>query len=245
MAQARANCTCKECGAEFIRKKTCRNRAEAESWEKWAEDNFDLCGECYKKACDEHDLEQPLTLHIRIELFRPTEPVLLAFSGCSKKYKDKIKELGYYWREDVSGVFGGLNMHPDFCWQKNIKLDELDAEVKRASEICDGDEFIVKNDITDVDLAAYRMIMKKREEEAAQLKEALAAVEKPTRPACMPQEGMWNGKIYGSEKSGFSVYVNSIKINITTEEKEQIEKYSEAMDTYHAKVKEIKAGHKA
>ena len=42
MAQARANCTCKECGAEFIRKKTCRNRAEAESWEKWAEDNFDL-----------------------------------------------------------------------------------------------------------------------------------------------------------------------------------------------------------
>ena len=57
MAQARANCTCKECGAEFIRKKTCRNRAEAESWEKWAEDNFDLCGECYKKACDEHDLE--------------------------------------------------------------------------------------------------------------------------------------------------------------------------------------------
>ena len=61
----------------------------------------------------------------------------------------------------------------------------------------------------------------------------------------MPQDGKWNGKIYGSEKSGFSVYVDSIKISITTEEKEQIQQYSEAMDTYYAKVKEIKAKHKA
>lgn len=90
MAQARAKCTCKECGAEFIRTKICRNRAEADSWEEWAEDTFDLCSSCYKKAREEYDLSQPLILNIRVEPFKKVDPVVLAFTGCSKKYKDKV-----------------------------------------------------------------------------------------------------------------------------------------------------------
>ena len=40
------------------------------------------------------------------------------------------------------------------------------------------------------------------------------------------------------------VYVDDVKITITAEEKDQIDKYSKTMDEYYAKVKEIKAKHR-
>ena len=243
MAQARAKCTCKECGTEFIRTKTCRNRAEADSWEEWAKDSFDLCGDCYKKAREEYDLAQPLILNIRVEPFQKVNPVVLAFTGCSKKYKDKIKELGYFWREDTSGAFGVLSMTADFCWQKNIDINDLDEEIEKAKSLCSDDEFVVKNGITAWDLAALKMMAEKRETEKELLEKELGEVKKPQRPECLPG-GKWNGKVYGSQKYGYSVYVDDVKITITAEEKDQIEKYSEAMDEYYAKVKEIKDKHR-
>lgn len=53
MAKARAICKCEKCGAEFVREKICRNRAEADNFEKWAVENFTLCGACWKKEQDE------------------------------------------------------------------------------------------------------------------------------------------------------------------------------------------------
>lgn len=240
MAQARAKCTCKECGAEFIRTATKRNRAEADSWEEWAKSTFDLCNECYKKACDEAALKEPLTLNIRIEPFRTDEPIVLAFSGCSKKYKDQIKELGYFWRENTSGLKGILDMNPEFCWQKNIKIEVLDEEVKKAKEICNGDEFVVKNGISDIDMMAYKAATQKRDENKAHLQEELDAITKPERPECIP-EGKWNGKVYGGEKYGYSIYVDGEKHNISIEDKKEIESYAKARDEYHEKREAVKA----
>ena len=50
MAKATANCTCKECGKHFEKVKILRNCKEAESWQKWAEDNIDMCPECWRDA---------------------------------------------------------------------------------------------------------------------------------------------------------------------------------------------------
>ena len=49
MAQGKAICTCKKCGAKFVRIKECHNRAEADSFEAWAIENCDLCNDCYKE----------------------------------------------------------------------------------------------------------------------------------------------------------------------------------------------------
>lgn len=49
MAKARAMCTCKHCGATFEKTNKCYNRKEADSWEAWASEHFDLCPECYAK----------------------------------------------------------------------------------------------------------------------------------------------------------------------------------------------------
>lgn len=49
MAKAVATCTCKQCGEEFTKiKYNCYNRSDADSWEEWAADYFDLCPDCYK-----------------------------------------------------------------------------------------------------------------------------------------------------------------------------------------------------
>lgn len=46
MAIARAMCRCKSCGTDFEAKATKRNRAEADSWERWASDHINECQEC-------------------------------------------------------------------------------------------------------------------------------------------------------------------------------------------------------
>lgn len=52
MAQAKARCTCKYCGNEFTKIKTCGNRREADSWESWAADHYDECPECEAKRLE-------------------------------------------------------------------------------------------------------------------------------------------------------------------------------------------------
>lgn len=240
MAQARAKCTCKECGAEFIRTATKRNRTEADSWEEWAKSTFDLCNECYKKACDEAALKEPLTLNIRIEPFRTDEPIVLAFSGCSKKYKDQIKELGYFWRPNEAGLKGLLDMNPEYCWQKNINIEALEEETKKAEAIVSGDEFVVKNGISEFDMMTYKIAKQNRDEKKANREKELADIAKPERPECMP-EGKWNGKIYGGEKYGYSIYIDGEKHNISIEDKKEIEIYAKARDEYYAKREAVKA----
>lgn len=50
MAQAIAKCTCKECGAAFKVTAIRNSRKDADSWEEWAKDYYDLCSDCEEKA---------------------------------------------------------------------------------------------------------------------------------------------------------------------------------------------------
>lgn len=53
MAKATAICTCKHCGETFEKVAIKRNRREADSWEQWAADAFDVCPECERKQREE------------------------------------------------------------------------------------------------------------------------------------------------------------------------------------------------
>ena len=58
MAMARANCRCKTCGTEFEKIALKRNRAEADSWERWAVEYYDECDDCTKKRLDAKHAEE-------------------------------------------------------------------------------------------------------------------------------------------------------------------------------------------
>lgn len=57
MARAKAQCTCERCGQEFVKIAYKRNRAEAASFEKWAEENITLCPDCWKAEQDSKAVE--------------------------------------------------------------------------------------------------------------------------------------------------------------------------------------------
>lgn len=50
MAQASVKIKCRVCGTDFIVSRTCRNRLEAEGWEKWAFEHYNTCKDCLDKA---------------------------------------------------------------------------------------------------------------------------------------------------------------------------------------------------
>lgn len=58
MAKAVATCTCATCGAPFEATKICRNRADADSWQSWAEHHYDECWECRKARQERERQEQ-------------------------------------------------------------------------------------------------------------------------------------------------------------------------------------------
>lgn len=247
MSQGKAVCTCKTCGAEFIKTKTCRNTREAASWEDWAKGVFDTCPVCYKKEIDEEKARQPLTLIVRMNPYRLDGPVVFAFDGNTKPVKDQIKELGFYWEEDTSGFLGILKK-PVFYWQRYVKVEDADGMIAEYKRIFP--ELEVKNEITEIDLRAYHencrqheLKLKEQQKREDAMQKEISMIEKPLRPSCLP-DGKWNGKIYGSARSGYSVYVTGEKIELTKAEKDEIEAFETKIQEYEETVAEIKKRYK-
>lgn len=254
MAKATANCICDTCGSEFVKEKKCYNRREADDWEKWAESNLRECPSCYYKRMAAEERAKPFSIKVKLDITTPA--FVFTAAGDSYPHKDDLKEIGYrYGDEPASGFFGLLSTkRPRKVWYKVVKLDvdarEVDDLMKAVKEEVDkavfiGAEFI--NEITEVDYAAclhYNEIKRKDEEKRAakkaeeeskeaeiqeKIKAAIDAIEKPERPACLPT-GKWNKTIYG--KRTYSIYVDGEKIDITKEQKEEIESWLKAMEEY-------------
>ena len=64
-------------------------------------------------------------------------------------------------------------------------------------------------------------------------------IEKPVKPDCYP-DGKWNGRVYGSEKYGFKIYVDGEETKISSEDKVKLEKYSSEYTSYKTQIKELK-----
>lgn len=57
MALVKIACTCARCGQPFTNVHTCRNSAEASSYEAWARENITICPECLARAEDAAKIE--------------------------------------------------------------------------------------------------------------------------------------------------------------------------------------------
>lgn len=143
MAKATAHCKCKECGDEFVRTSTCRNRTEANSWEDWATKNFDLCSKCYYKQQKEFEISKGLYVDVRLNNQSTFSdnilPIAIIFGGDTMPYKDAIKSLGAIYTRDYpcEGVLGDLfrMREPGLRWVLGCEVDELQSKIIQVKNI--------------------------------------------------------------------------------------------------------------
>lgn len=65
MAMAKITLKCEKCGEEFEMRKDCRNRAEADSYEAWAQANVTECPACRRKAKEAEQADELTALLAR------------------------------------------------------------------------------------------------------------------------------------------------------------------------------------
>ena len=181
-----------------------------------------LCPECYKAQKRAEQEKQPLVLNIDLDPFdRNGLPFILSFSGNSYSVKEEIKNLGYSWGDLVTGVFGILQK-PQKAWQMRVSAEEFDDRVNAVKDFFP--DVVIKRNFSKLDVAAYAENKKQANEKAEKLNKELSELTPPQKPACYPT-GKWNGRVYGSKKNGYNIYVDGDKQEITVDEKELLENY--------------------
>lgn len=243
MAKAVANCTCTKCGKQFTREAIKRNRADADSWASWAENNFTLCGACYAAEQREAEKAKGLVADIVIDTARAMQDGAISYiivaGGDSYAHKDDLKAAGYrYEARPARGVLGDLlaTRDPGKAWCKHFQEADLE-EIKNEFEALGG-QIVKIPDEASFALASY--LAADAAEKNAEKQAAVDAVTatRPSRPACLPN-GKWNGTVYG--KSGNrAVYINGDKINLTDAEASEVEAYEKAMSDYNARLADVK-----
>lgn len=85
---------------------------------------YGICKECYKKAMEEKEAKKPLKFNVKFSQSINEENgqlrLILWLDGNTKAYKEEIKKLGYKWNSSK------------FYWQKEIDVDDLQKETKKA-----------------------------------------------------------------------------------------------------------------
>lgn len=245
MAKARAICRCQSCGETFYREKTCYNRKDADFWEAWASQTFDECPTCYSERMRKEESEKPLTIEVNVRVYPPQ--ILLTASGNTREHKEALKAAGYRWGYiEEGGLFGMLSMPPRMSWQRTIPLVDKDLDSEKFKnflvhefEKIDKLGAVCKMECTQVDLAMCGQQLAKIQKEKAAKQAAIDQLEKPKRPDCLP-EGFWNGKIYGFQKTGYAIYVDSTKIPVSEDQKEELLTWIAKKEEFEQKVAKIK-----
>lgn len=251
MAKATAHCKCRECGDDFIRTSTCRNRTEANQWEDWAAKNFDLCSKCYYKEQKEIEIAKGLYVDIRLvseSTFSDNIlPIAIVFGGDTMPYKDIIKSLGATYTRDYpsEGVLGDLFMMraPKLRWVLNCEIKELQSKIEQIKNI--GAK--INSVPSDRDIALYHQIMRDKQKNKLEKEKVLQAEldtlgKIPSWPENItelwPEGAKWNGKFYGKSKI-WRVYFSGKEVYLTDKQKEEMEKVQKERQEWREKKKEI------
>lgn len=198
-----------------------------------------LCKECYKKVMQEQTESEGIIFNATVLPYIDEENgnILLNvwFSGNTKPYKDDIKSLGgYKWSERKSANDFFSTARPPMCWNKVIKIGELEEEIVKAISI--GAENIVSD--SGLFAMAHYQIAVDKQKEWKENQDKIATIQKPAVPEVLKGH-KWNQKIYG--KSGnYSIYPDGEKVFITDEQAEEIKIYLVAKEEYKKRVEEIK-----
>lgn len=149
MAKATAHCTCRVCGKEFIKeKRNCYNRREADSWESWAERNYNLCQSCWIE--EQKQLEKDAGFIAKPRLENPYVDygkdrfprMAFVLYGDTCSIKDTIKAIGGVWTDDypsedsqfAGGILGNLFDRNYKRWVVWSTFDEYESVVKKLSD---------------------------------------------------------------------------------------------------------------
>lgn len=254
MAKATAHCRCKKCGNEFIREKKCFNRKDADEWEFWAENNFDLCGKCYGQEQREAEAAKDLYVDVRLNSAAAFNTdvekcgvIAIVFGGNIEPHKDVIKALGGYWTTGYpdNGVLGDLlgmsykaSRLTIFCG-----LDELDEKLKHVEKL--GAK--LNSMPSDTDIALYsNMAAQRKKNEAEKEEKKRKALEElgniPPWPddisALWPKDAKWNCKFYGRPKY-WNVYFSGQQVYLTDDQKERMEEVYKKRMAWNERKKEI------
>lgn len=148
MAKAHAICTCITCGSTFEKTADKRNRAECDSWEAWAVENFTECPTCYGRRMREAEKATPAYAEVTVTPYTKDFNVILR--GNTYPFKDTAKQLGFRLMEEpVSGTFGMLSMKsPRKAWVYICKAEGLEEIIGKVSS--SGLE--IKCNIPEIDL---------------------------------------------------------------------------------------------
>ena len=265
MAKATAICTCRKCGQKFEKvNRYCHSRKEADDWERWAEDTYDLCGKCWYQEQKEEEQKKDLYVDIRFNTSYIMSnddgdcELAFVFGGNSYPKKDEIKAIGGVWTDNypTEGAFKslfGASFTPK-RWVLFCALDELNETVKKVEDI--GAK--INNVPTNMDIAVYEDINRRKRQQKEEVKKKIEQEKEekqkekqklldelgpiPPWPDDIaekwPDGTTWNGKIYGKE-GYYNVYFSGKNVRITNEQKEEMEKTSELRDEWKKKKKEI------
>lgn len=198
-----------------------------------------LCKKCYKKKMEEQTASEGLIFNGAILPYidKDNGNILINvwFSGNTKPYKEKIKELlGYRWceRETLDDMFSMSK--PQLYWNKIITIEEYQNEVEKVVSI--GAKIAVAKDDL-YTMISYKMAADAQKEWKLK-KGKVAEIAKPDVPEII-KGCKWNQKIYG-KAGGYSIYPNGQKTMISDKQADEIKKYLKAKDEYDRKVEEIK-----
>lgn len=215
------------------------------------------CPQCWGESKRAAEALKPITMTIRANgLDTDLNGNLLAeiiLTGGTINRKDEIKQLGYTWTEERGGVMDYFSTQkPNLAWIKRVPIAELEMTHATAIQLqADakqlGAAIVGKIGPMDLAMIAERSKEQKAEAEGKELLEKkIAEIAKPQRPACHPwaknPKGKWNKTYYGSDRSGWSYYIDGDKHNLTNAEHAQLTAYSAAYSDYLIKVEQIKKG---
>ena len=162
------------------------------------------------------------------------------FTDANGKTLDIVNELKNAVNDQKSKLNAGKTVIPKQTDKTPSPADENNGMEKDVKDLTDDEIQSELNSINKQDNRLFATKMrenkryadlineqKKRKEDAEKEIQDELKVTKIREDFKNPEKlGKWNGKIYGNEKYGYSIYVDNKKIEINSEEKKQLEDYA-------------------
>lgn len=123
MAKARVTCKCTVCGSEFEHTHMCRNRTEADSYERWAAENITICPSCYAAA---KKAEAQAAQDKYLAAIADAHP-LPVISGVSDKQVAYATSLRDRFITNVLARYN-VDINKFFAAEQAIRMDALNAD---------------------------------------------------------------------------------------------------------------------
>lgn len=198
-----------------------------------------LCKACFKEAKRKEREAEPLRLVIAVDTQTMLTPYVLLFGGFTSPHKEDIKRLGFKWLmlgvEFIESV--GLNYNTNAWAKKYMTIDEMEVDIAAVKAALRGIRVVNRTDEKALkELKAYEKETHVRTKMIAGL---VNAVPKPECPRLVAARN-WNRKIYGNFSTGYYIFLDGEKQNITAGEAQMLTGYIGDLKEYEEKIDRIK-----